>query len=235
MAKTKKNEFDIDVEEMMQAGVHLGHRISKLHPKMRQFLLGVRNTVHIIDLEKTAKQLEEALKFISEVCKKKGNLLLVGTKIPLRNLVKATAEDCNLPYVTERWLGGTFTNFKVIQERIKYFRELEQKKKEGGLQNYTKKERIKIEKELATLERKFGGIKNMEKIPEAVFICDIVKDDLVLREAKVKGVKVVAIIDTNADPSLVDYPIAANDDAINSVKYILEKVKEVVLKAKVKT
>lgn len=234
MVKTKKSEFGIDVEEMMEVGVHLGHRISKLHPKMQENIMGVRNTVHIIDLEKTVKQLTEALKFISEVCKQKGNLLLVGTKIPLKNLVKKIAEDCNLSYVAERWLGGTFTNFKVVQERIKYFKELEKKKKQGELEKYTKKERMKIEKELEDLSQKFGGIKDMEKIPEAVFICDINRDKLALKESKMKGVKVVAIVDTNADPSLVDYPIAANDDAISAVKYILEKVAEVIKKARQK-
>ncbi|MBZ9572777.1 30S ribosomal protein S2 [Patescibacteria group bacterium] len=234
MVKTKKNEFRIDIEKMMETGVHLGHRISKLHPKMQEFILGIRNTVHIIDLQKTAQHLTEALKFISEVLEKKGDLLLVGTKIPLKNLVKKIAQDCNLPYVTERWLGGTFTNFKIIQERVKYFKELEKKKKTGELEKYTKKERRGLEKELQDLSQKFGGIKDLEKIPEAVFICDISKDKLALREAKIKGVKVVAIVDTNADPTLVDYPIAANDDAVSSVKYILEKVAEVVKKARQK-
>lgn len=230
--QTKKNDFGIDVEEMMEAGCHLGHRISKLHPKMAENILGVRNTVHIIDLQKTAQQLMRALKFISEVLEKKGELLLVGTKIPLKSLIRKIAQDCQLPYVTERWLGGTFTNFKIIAERIKYFKDLVKKQKEGELEKYTKKERIKIEKELEELGQKFGGIKDMEKIPQAVFICDINKDKLALREAKVKGVKVVAIVDTNVDPTPVDYPIVANDDAISSVKYILEKVAKVVKKAK---
>ncbi|MCD6500456.1 30S ribosomal protein S2 [bacterium] len=235
MVKTKKNEFGIDVDEMMKAGVHLGHRISKLHPKMQENILGVKNTVHIIDLEKTAKQLERALRFISEIFQKGGNLLLIGTKIPLKNLVREIAEDCKLPYVTERWLGGTFTNFKIIAERIKYFRELERKKKAGEFEKYTKKERQKLEKELADLKEKFGGIKEMEKIPDVVFICDINKDKLALREANMKGIKVVAIVDTNADPTQVDYPIPANDDAISSVKYILEKVAEAIKKCKVKS
>ncbi len=232
--ETKKNDFGIDVEEMMVAGVHLGHRISRLHPKMAENILGVRNTVHIIDLQKTAQQLTEALKFISGVLEKKGELLLVGTKIPLKSLVRKIAQDCHLPYVTERWLGGTFTNFKIIAERIKYFKDLAKKQKEGELEKYTKKERMEIDKELEDLGQKFGGIKDIEKIPQAVFICDINKDKIALREARAKKVKVVAIVDTNVDPNLVDYPIAANDDAISSVKYILEKVAQVVKKAKKK-
>lgn len=227
---TEKNDFGIDIKEMMRAGVHLGHRVSKLHPKMAENVVGIRNTIHIIDLEKTKTGLEAALKFISEIFEKKETLLFVGTKIPLRNVVREVAQDSGLPYVTERWLGGTFTNFKVIAQRAKYFKELQKEKEAGKLEKYTKKERVKIEKELQNLGTKFEGIKDMEKIPDAVFICDIVKDKLCLKEAKMKGIKVVAIVDTNADPTLVDYPIPAHDDAISSVKYILEKVAEVIKK-----
>ncbi len=228
----KKYKYGIKPKEMMAAGVHLGHRTSKLHPKMESFILGIRNTVHVFDLEKTAEYLEKALSFIEEMSKKGGTLLLIGTKVPLRSLVTQIAKDCGLPYVTERWLGGTFTNFEVISKRAEYFKEMEEKKEKGELEKYTKKERMKIEKELEDLRKKFEGIKDMKKIPEAVFICDIIKDKLALKEAKKKGVKVVAICDTNADPSLVDYPIPANDDAISAVKYILEKVKEVIKKSK---
>ena len=229
---TKKNKFGIDLNEMIKAGVHLGHRVSKLHPKMEDYILGIRNTIHIIDLEKTVVQFEKALEFIEELAKKGETLLLVGTKVPLRGLIKEIADDCDLPYVTDRWLGGTFTNFKVISERIKYFKELERKKKEGELEKYTKKERAQFDKELNKLKVKFGGIKNLEKVPEAVFVCDIKKDILAVKEAKAKGVKIIAIADTNVDPTLVDYPIPANDDAISSVRYILEKVKEVIKKSK---
>lgn len=222
----------IDINKMMEVGVHLGHRTSKLHPKMEDFILGVRNTVHIIDLEKTAEYLEKALRFISELMSRGETLLLVGTKVPLRSLVRETAKDCELPYVSERWLGGTFTNFETISERVKYFKELRDKKNKGELEKYTKKERLEIEKELEGLGKKFEGIKDMEKLPDAVFICSLVEDKLCLKEAKAKGIKVVAIVDTNADPSLVDYPIPANDDAISSVRYILEKVTDAIKKSK---
>ena len=230
--KTEKNEFAIDVEEMMAAGVHLGHRTSKLHPKMEEFILGIRNTVHIIDLKKTASYLQNALKFIADISSQKKTMLLVGTKPVINDLVREMAQECGLPYVTERWLGGTFTNFKVIAERIKYFKEIEDKEKKGELEKYTKKERIKIARDLENLRRKFEGIKSLQGLPEAVFICDIRRDKLALKEAKMKGVKVVAIVDTNVDPTLVDYPIPANDDAISSVRYILEKVKKAIKKAK---
>jgi len=231
----KEAKFDIDANEMMKAGAHLGHRISKLHPKMKDYIFGVRNTIHIIDLEKTVVQFAKALGFIKELTKKGEILLLIGTKTPLKGLVREIADDCDIPYVNERWLGGTFTNFKVILERIKYFRELERKKKEGELEKYTKKERVEFDKELKKLEIKFGGIKNLEKIPEAVFVCDVRKNILAVKEAREKGVKIIAIADTNVDPNLVDYPICANDDAISSVRYILGKVKEVILSSKPKT
>ncbi len=232
MVKAKNNEFNIDIDEMMEKAVHFGHRISKLCPKMADNVLGVRSTIHIIDLEKTADYLEKALRFISEIVKNNGVVLFVGTKIPLKNLLKETAKECDFPYVSERWLGGTFTNFKVIEKRVKLYKELLEEKKKDGFGKYTKKERIKMEKELEKMGVKFEGIKNMEKIPEAVFICDMVCDDICLKEAAAIGVKVVGIADTNADPSLIDYPIPANDDAITSVKYILEKVKETILKAR---
>jgi small subunit ribosomal protein S2 len=232
MSIIKKNNFNIDDNEMMKAGVHLGHTASRLHPKMKNYIFGVRNTIHIIDLEKTIVEFEKALEFIKELVEKQETILLVGTKTPLRKLTKEIATDCNIPYVNERWLGGTFTNFKIILKRIKHFKELERQKKEGELEKYTKKERNDFDKELAKLELKFGGIKNLEKIPEAVFVCDIKKDILVVKEAIAKNIKVIAITDTNVDPSLIDYLIPANDDAITSVRYILEKVKQVILSSK---
>lgn len=230
--ETKKDGFDIDIKEMMAGGCHLGHRTSKLHPKMERFVVGIRNTVHIIDLKKTVVLFEEALKFLVETAKEKKTILFVGTKPVINTLVREVAQECGFPYIDERWLGGTFSNFKVIAKRIEYFKELEQKQEKGGLEKYTKKEKIKIAKDLDGLRRKFEGIKNLDALPEAVFICDVRKDSLALKEAKMKGVKVVAIVDTNIDPDLIDYPIPANDDAISSVNYILEKVKEAIKKAK---
>ena len=234
MARIKKADFKIDSEEMTRAGVHFGHRTSKIHPKMKPYLYGVRNAVHIIDLEKTAEKLKEALGFIQELISARKTLLLVGTKIQVKGLVKEAAQDCNLPYVVERWLGGTFTNFEVIKKRIEYFKDLEKKKTEGELEKYPKTERAKIDRELRNLELKFGGIKNLEKLPDAILILDIKKDVAAVKEAKMKGIKVIGIADTNVDPTLADFPIPANDDAISSVKYILDKVKEAILKAKPK-
>jgi len=235
MAKIKKEDFNINPEEMTEAGLHFGHRTSRIHPKMKPFLYGVKNGVHIIDLEKTAEKLKEALNFIQEFISEGKTLLLVGTKIQIRGLIREIAKDCDLPYVVERWLGGTFTNFEVIKKRIDYFKNLEKEKASGELEKYTKKERAKIDQKLEGLELKFGGIKNLEKLPDIIFVLDIKKDAGAVKEAKETGIKIVAIVDTNVNPDLVDYPIPANDDAISSVKYILDKVKEVILKTKSKT
>jgi small subunit ribosomal protein S2 len=230
--KQKKSEFGLDLEEMTKAGLYFGHRTSKINPKMKPYISSVRNSVHIIDLEKTIDRFEQALKFIQDFISQGKIILFVGTKIQSKGLVKEAAEKCNLPYINQRWLGGTFTNFKTIKKRIDYFKELEEKKKKGELAKYTKLERIKIDKELKNLEIKFGGIKNMNEMPDAIFALDMKKDALAIKEAKAKGIKVISIADTNIDPSPADYPIPANDDAISSIKYILDKVKDVIIKSK---
>lgn len=221
-------KINLNTEEMAKAGVNFGHTVSKLHPKMKLYVAGIKNNVHIIDLEKTVKEFERALNFISSLIKENKVILLVGTKIQIRELVKKTAEECHMPYVKERWLGGTITNFETILKRVDYFKDLESKKAQGDFEKYTKKERMKFDKEIESLKIKFEGIKNMTKLPDVVFILDLKKDATAVREAKRKGIKIVGIVDTNIDPTLVDYPIPANDDAISSIKYILEKVKEVI-------
>jgi len=230
--ETTPPSHGFDTDEMMAAGMHMGHRTSKLHPRMKDFIVGVRNTVHVVDLDQTAQHLRVALDYIESLIKDNGNLLICGTKIPLSNLVKETANESKLPYVINRWLGGTFTNFPVISKRVSVYKEMLREKSEGLWEKYTKKEQVEKQKALSDLQNKFEGLVRMEKLPEAVFICDLIKDKLCLKEAKLKGIKTIAIVDTNADPLLVDYPIPANDDAINSVKFILDKVKEVVLKYK---
>lgn len=232
--ETKKDEFKLNPGEMTEAGLHFGHRTSRINPKMKPYIYGVRNTVHIIDLEKTAEKFKEALKFIKKLILENKTLLLVGTKIQIKDLVKDVAKDCDLPYINERWLGGTFTNFKTIKKRLEYFKDLEAKKKKGELTKYTKKERAKIDEELRNLEIKFGGIKELEKLPDAIFVLDMKKDALAVKEAGRKRIKIIGIADTNVDPTLANYPIPANDDAISSVKYILDKVKDVIMKAKIK-
>lgn len=234
--KVKSENFKIDIEEMIKAGLHFGHRISKIHPKMMPYLAGARNTVHLIDLEKTKEKFESALKFIQQLISENKILLFIGTKIQAKELVKEVAVACGLPYVVERWLGGTFTNFGVMKKRVEYMKDLEQKLANSEImQKYKKKEKTEMEQELTKLKLKFEGIKNLEKLPDAIFVFDMKKDALSVKEARVKGVKVIGISDTNTDPSLADYSIPANDDAISSLKYIIEKVKEVILEVKLKT
>lgn len=225
-------KLNLNIEEMQKAGLHFGHSVSRLHPKMKPYVMGIKNNVYIIDLEKSGKEFERALRFISNLISEGKTILFVGTKIQVKELVKNAAIACNMPYVTERWLGGTFTNFETISKRVQYFKDLENKKAAGELGKYTKKERIKFDKELESLKNNFEGIKNMAKMPDAVLILDIKKDITCAREARKKAVKIIGVVDTNVDPILADYLIPANDDAISSVKYILDKIQEIILNSK---
>lgn len=230
----EKEEVSKDLEEMAKAGLHFGHRTSRIHPKMKPYIAGIKNGVNIIDLEKTSSMLNEALEYIKKVVGEGKTVLLVGTKIQIKNYVRETAEECGLPYVSERWLGGTFTNFNTIKKRIDYFKDLERQKESGELNKYTKKERADFDKEIADLNINFSGIKNMDGLPEAIFIADMNKETTAIREAKRKNVKIIGVTDTNVNPELADYPIPANDDAISSVRYILDRIKKVVIEAKPK-
>lgn len=219
----------LNTEDMAKAGLNFGHTVSKLHPKMKSYVAGIKSNVHMIDLEKTAKEFEGALKYISGLVVEGKTILFVGTKIQVKNLVKQAAESCKMPYVTERWLGGTFTNFETILKRVQYFKELENRKATGELEKYTKKEKSLFDKELEILRKKFEGIKELAKLPEAVLILDIKKDVTCVREARRKGITIIGVVDTNVDPTLVDYMIPANDDAISSVRYILDRTQETII------
>lgn len=224
-----KGDIKLNIEEMSAAGVQYGHKVSKLHPKMKHFVSGIKNNVHTFDLEKTAKEFEKALNFIGKLVSEGKVIIFVGTKVQLKALVKDSAEEVGVPYVTERWLGGTFTNFETIQKRVSYFKDLERKRETGELEKYTKKERLDFDKEIAILKTKFEGIRNMQKLPDAVLILGLDKDITCAREAKKKGIKIISIVDTNVNPDIVDYMIPANDDAISSVKYVLEKTKDCII------
>ena len=207
--------------EMLEAGVHFGHKTSKWHPKMKPFLFGSRQGIHIINLEETQKQLEKALSFCKQVTARGGNILFVGTKKQASPIIKKVAEDSGVPYIAKRWLGGTLTNFFVISKLLKRFKDLQRKQDKGELNKYTKLERLKFSEQLKNLEEKVGGIKTMTKIPDAIFIEDILKDKTALEEAKRRGIKVIAICDSNSNPTNVDYPIPANDDAVKSIEMIV--------------
>ena len=230
--KRERNEFNLNLEEMLEAGLHFGHQTTKGHPKMAPYIQGAKNSIHIIDLNKAREKFEEALRFIKELIIQEKVLFFVGTKIQAKKIIKEVAKECGFPYVTERWLGGTFSNFDVMKKRVDYWKELERKRDSGELEKYTKKERLEIEDEMKKLDMKFTGIKNMERLPDAIFIIDMENEKIAVREARMKGITVIGICDTNVDPRLADYPIPASDDAMSSIRYILEKVKEVVLKTK---
>ncbi|MBU0547099.1 MAG: 30S ribosomal protein S2 [Patescibacteria group bacterium] len=218
--------------EMIAAGLHFGSSISRINPKMKQYLTCVRNGVHIIDVEKTAEKLQEALTQIQKLISEKKVILLVGTSVQAKELVKNTAIECGLPYINSRWLGGTISNFEVIKKRIQHFKDLEEKKKTGELDKYTKNEKAKFDKELTILGNRFSGIRNLSKLPDAVIVVNTKTNHLAVKEARPKNIKIFAIVDTDSDPSVIDYPIPANDDAISSIKYILDKIKEVILNTK---
>ena len=223
-AKNKTAVETPSLEDMLAAGVHFGHKPSKWHPKMAEYIFGVRNNIHIIDLEKTQAKLAEVLRFIQTIKDKKGMVLFVGTKTITKDIIKEAAQKTKMPYVTNRWLGGTLTNFNNISKRLKYFRDLEDKKTKGDLEKYTKKEKLDIDRELNKLDIRFGGIKNMEKLPDAVFVIDAHQEKIAVQEANHKGIPVIALCDTDNNPAGVDYLIPANDEASSSISLIIDSI-----------
>lgn len=218
------------INEMVKSGVYIGRLKHQSHPKIKNLLFGTRHNLQIIDLEKTAERLDKALEFLRGIAKNKGVVLFVGTKIPAKLLIKEAALKCNMPYVNERWLGGTLTNINTILKRIEHYLDLEKRKTSGDLETkYTKKEQAKFERELNGLTKNLEGIRNLKKIPEALFVVDGAAHDWVIKEAKKTKVPVVAIINTDFDPTRVAYPIPANSESLASVKLIIDKVVEAIL------
>lgn len=229
-ASNKDNLSLPTTEEMLEAGVHFGHRTTKWTPKMEPHIFGTKNNIHIIDLEKTAGKLKEALDFMRTLSSNGGTILFVGTTPMAKKIVEEMAPLCQMPYVSERWLGGTLTNFKIILKRLDHFRELVRKKEGGELAKYTKKEQHDFNEEIKKLERKFGGIKKLVKKPDALFVLSAKKNFLAIKEARAAGIKIVALCDTNVDPTIVDYPIPSNDDAISAIRliagYVVKAIEE---------
>lgn len=206
--------------EMLQAGVHFGHQKSKWHPKMKKFIFGERQGVHIIDLEKTQKALEKACAFAKQTAVRGGVILFVGTKKQASDIVVKAAEACGMPYVNKRWLGGTLTNYVNMAHLLRKYKDLKRKVEKGELGKYTKFEQLRFSEQVASYDEKIGGLANMTRIPDAIFILDIRKDKTALEEATRRGVKVIAVCDSNVNPSDVAYPIPANDDAIKAIELI---------------
>jgi small subunit ribosomal protein S2 len=213
---------EVDIKELLEAGAHFGHRTERWHPKMNQYIHSQRNGVHIIDLTKTVTNLNEALGFINKTASQGKQILFVGTKRQAKDLVKKAAEDSKMPYVTERWLGGMLTNWNTIGGRVKHLQDLENRMASGELANkYSKLEVQRFQEEIDQLNNLYGGIKELSKKPGAVIVMDIVNDANAVKEANKIGVPVVAIVDTNANPSPITYPIPANDDAIKTIELML--------------
>ena len=221
---------NVDIKALLEAGVHFGHKTSRWHPKMAPYIHSKRQESHIIDLTKTVEGLDKALEFISQTVAGGKQVLFVGTKRQAKDLVKETAVDVKQPYVTERWMGGMLTNSKTIGERIKHLRNLETRMASGELANrYSKLEVQRFQEEIDLLNFKYGGIKELNGKPGALFVVDVLVEANAVREAKRLGVPVVALVDTNANPLDIDYIIPANDDAIKGIKLILEYVKQAVV------
>jgi len=216
---------DVSLKELLEAGAHFGHQTRRWNPKMKPYIYGVRGGVHIVDLIKTGPLLEEATKFAHNVGANGGQVLLVGTKRQAAAVVREEAEAAGLPYVTERWLGGMLTNFRTIRSQVVRLKKLENGLESGDFANkYNKKELLDFTNEVAGLNKIFGGIKQMDQLPAAVFVVDVPREGIAVAEARKLNIPVIAIADTNADPDLIDYPIPANDDATRAVRLIAHQI-----------
>ena len=222
----------VTIKELLESGAHFGHQTGRWHPAMKRYIFTKRNGIHIIDLEQTAAMLGKACEFVRQVVAEGGRILFVGTKKQAQEIVEEEAKRCGMYYVNQRWLGGMLTNFNTIQARIDYLVRLEDQKNKGELDYLSKKEKMKVEKEIARLNKLLGGFKEMTTLPGAIFIIDPTKEKIALAESRKVGIPVVAIVDTNCDPEGIDYLIPANDDAIKAIKLICGKMADAVLEGK---
>lgn len=227
--------IEVDVKALLQAGAHFGHKTSRWHPKMAPYIHSKRDGTHIIDLTKTVEALEEVLPFITKTVSEGKQILFVGTKRQAKDIVQAAAKEANMPFVTERWLGGMLTNKKTIGERIKHLKDLESKMESGALESkYNKLEIQRFQEEIDSMNFIYGGIKDLAARPGAVFVVDVINETNALNEAKKLGLKTIAIADTNVDPNDITYPIPANDDAIKTIQLILDYILAAIAEGKAK-
>lgn len=222
----------VSMKQLLEAGVHFGHQTRRWNPKMARFIFTERNGIYIIDLQKTVQKVDEAYEFVRDLAAKGESVLFVGTKKQAQNSIREEAERCNQFYVNERWLGGMLTNFRTIQTRIARLKELEAMFEDGTVEQYTKKEAMLMQRELQKLEKNLGGIKDMKKLPGAIFVVDSKKEEIAVKEARKLGIPVIATVDTNCDPDVIDFPIPANDDAIRAVKLLTSKIADAVLEGR---
>ncbi|SMP15142.1 SSU ribosomal protein S2P [Desulfurobacterium pacificum] len=224
----------VTMKELLEAGVHFGHQKERWNPKMKRFIFTERNGIHIIDLQQTLKYFEQAYDYIADLVANGGTVLFVCTKKQGQDIVEEEAKRCGMFYVNKRWLGGTLTNFQTIRKSIFKLKMLKKMEEEGIFERLPKKEAMKLRRKKEKLEKYIGGIENMNRIPDALFIVDIVREENAVREARRAGVPIVALVDTNADPDLVDIPIPANDDAIRAIKLLTSRIADAVLEGKMR-
>ncbi|GGZ55190.1 30S ribosomal protein S2 [Lysobacter xinjiangensis] len=222
----------ITMRQMLEAGVHFGHQTRYWNPKMGPYIFGARGKIHIINLEKTVPLFNDAMNFLSGVAQRRGMILFLGTKRSAREAIKEAAELCGMPYMNQRWLGGTLTNFRTVKQSVQRLKELEAAETDGTFQKLVKHEVLGLRRERDKLEASLGGIKEMNRLPDAIFVIDIGHEDIAIKEAKKLGIPVVAVVDTNYDPELVDYAIPGNDDAIRAVQLYARAAAEAVLEGK---
>jgi small subunit ribosomal protein S2 len=222
----------VAMKQLLEAGVHFGHQTRRWNPKMKPFIFTDRNGIHIIDLQQTVSRLNEAYRFVSQLTASGGVILFVGTKKQAQEAIEREARRSNQFYVNHRWLGGMLTNFQTIQSRIRYLRDLEKRKEAGEFERLTKKEAQRLDEEIVRLERIFGGIKEMRRLPDAVFIIDTRKEHTSVLEARRLEIPVIALADTNCDPDEMDYPIPANDDAIRAIALLCAKIADAAIEGR---
>ena len=224
--------LSIGIKELLEAGVHFGHQTKRWNPKIKPFIFDARNGIHIIDLSKTLARLETACDFLGKTVGKGGQVLFVGTKKQAQEAVKEAAKSCGQHYVTGRWLGGTLTNFNTIRKSIGRLKQIEKMETEGIINNYGKQEQAQLRREAARIVKNLEGIREMDKYPGALFIVDIKREHNAVAEGRRLKIPIVAVVDTNCDPDLVDYPIAGNDDAIRSVRVVLNTIVQAIMHAR---
>ena len=221
----------ISMKQLLEAGVHFGHQTRRWNPKMAPYIFTERNGIYIIDLQKSVGKVDEAYNAVADIAANGGIILFVGTKKQAQDAIEAEAERCGMFYVNERWLGGMLTNFKTIQSRIKRLKDIEKMQEDGTFDVLPKKEVIELKKELEKLEKNLGGIKEMKRIPDAIFVVDPKKERICIQEAHTLGIPLIGIADTNCDPEELDYVIPGNDDAIRAVKLIVSKMADAIIEA----
>lgn len=219
----------VTMKELLEAGVHFGHLTRRWNPKMKRFIFGKRQDIYIIDLHKTLTQIEQAYAFVQDKVAQGGTVLFVGTKRQAQEPVEEAAKKCGMFYVISRWLPGTLTNFNTIRSRVDYLNQLREMEQSGIMDVLPKSESVRLRKQLAKLEQLLAGIEKMERLPDILYVVDVKREEIAINEAKKLGIPVIAIVDTNCDPDLLDFPIPGNDDAIRSIRLVTDKIAEAVL------